>query len=45
MNNKGIIARIFADGGIVVFFIMAFEFMDHDKPFCVFLLLCFQSNI
>ncbi len=36
MNKKGIIARIFADGGIIVFFIMAFEFMIMISPFAFF---------
>ncbi len=34
--NRGIIARIFADGGIIVFFIMAFEFMIMISPFAFF---------
>ena len=42
MNKiKGIIARIIADGGIVVFFIMAFEVMIMISPFAFFLLLSF----
>ncbi len=36
MNNKGIIARIIARGGIIVFFIMAFEIMIMISPFAFF---------